>query len=431
MNLKVATWLCIIVGGSAIASAQKTDLPSLVKKIKPSVVTIEVDGLCKAAGCQGTGFYVGSGRVATNYHVISGISEGAVRLVSGTTVPIKGILYANSDHDIAILQVGSTTEATPALSFAAADPEQGATVIVIGSPRGLEQSVTTGIVSAIRGAGSPLEYVQISAPISPGSSGSPVLAEDGSVVGIATSALVDANDVNMAVAANHLRAAFVAAAKAKPREPAEFGKAEAGAVFEAFKKMPVVAEGDASAAEIILKTHPFNAAVRFALARALVIGTRAAPSDCDRALQEYDRAVELRAYLPPDQTQVAWSSYAMLHSVLGAKGRNDDALRIGDELLLISSKFSQPYYWKSSDLMKKGELAEAAETCQDGVKQCPEDVELRCTLVRIYVRRHDHAAAVAALKDARHAFVGLSELAKASPYGYRIELEELAKLVGP
>src|SRR6185437_16140562 len=125
MNLKVATWLCIIVGGSAIASAQKTDLPSLVKKIKPSVVTIEVDGLCKAAGCQGTGFYVGSGRVATNYHVISGISEGAVRLVSGTTVPIKGILYANSDHDIAILQVGSTTEATPALSFAAADPEQG------------------------------------------------------------------------------------------------------------------------------------------------------------------------------------------------------------------------------------------------------------------------------------------------------------------
>jgi hypothetical protein len=79
----------------------------------------------------------------------------------------------------------------------------GDKVVAIGNPRGLEGSVSEGIVSAIRGS-EDLKILQITAPISPGSSGGPLFSADGKVVGVTTATLRDSQSLNFAVPASLL-----------------------------------------------------------------------------------------------------------------------------------------------------------------------------------------------------------------------------------
>lgn len=80
----------------------------------------------------------------------------------------------------------------------------GERVIAIGSPQGLENSVSDGILSAIREVDS-VRYLQITAPISPGSSGGPVLNSTGQMIGVATFQFKKGQNLNFAVAADHIK----------------------------------------------------------------------------------------------------------------------------------------------------------------------------------------------------------------------------------
>lgn len=150
---------------------------------------------------QGTGFFIDqSGIGVSNYHVLEGGSQFAIKTSDGEILEINEILASDKEYDIVIFRVAGNNREFPSLSFADQVPKKGADIFVVGNPKGLESTLTTGIVSAIREyKGQQTALVQIDAAISHGSSGSPVLNMKGEVIGIATMKIDKCENCNFAI----------------------------------------------------------------------------------------------------------------------------------------------------------------------------------------------------------------------------------------
>jgi S1-C subfamily serine protease len=160
---------------------------------------------------QGSGFILtGEGLGATNYHVLEGAQRAIAECCNGRKFEIKSVEGADPDKDIVVfqLQEQGASETPSGLPSVALDTtgniSVGEKVIAIGSPQGLENTVSDGIISAIRSDKS-VRYLQITAPISPGSSGGPVLNGDGRVIGIATMQMREGQNLNFAVSTEYLQ----------------------------------------------------------------------------------------------------------------------------------------------------------------------------------------------------------------------------------
>lgn len=158
------------------------DPEAIAEQAKPAVFLIE------ALGSQGSGFVASSGpgrsSVITNLHVVETAWEAGapVRLRQGDRTYEGTVASVSQAEDLAVISVSTRL---PALDLARREPEAGEEVVVVGAPLGLEHTVVTGVVSGHRD-----QYLQISAPISPGDSGAPVLDASGRVVGVAVSKFV-------------------------------------------------------------------------------------------------------------------------------------------------------------------------------------------------------------------------------------------------
>ncbi|HEU0054541.1 MAG TPA: trypsin-like peptidase domain-containing protein [Longimicrobium sp.] len=184
------------------ALAAQPEVVSIVRRAGPAVVTLHALNSAGREVSLGSGFFLPDGRIATNRHVV----EGATRIT------VEGANQANLGNaqfaeavgrpaDLAILPRIGAAPAT--LRLASALPEPGEAVVVIGAPEGLSNTVSTGIVSAVRRVqGQTL--VQISAPISHGSSGGPVMNMRGEVIGVSVSVLSEGQNLNFAVPATEL-----------------------------------------------------------------------------------------------------------------------------------------------------------------------------------------------------------------------------------
>jgi S1-C subfamily serine protease len=152
----------------------------------------------------GTGFAVSAdGKIATNYHVIESASKIFVKLPNGRTVGIERVVAFDKRVDLAILQVqGFSLRPLPLGDSSAV--KVGQEVCVMGSPLGLEQSFSTGVVSAKRVLDG-FEWIQTTAPISPGNSGSPVMTRDGTVIGVATFVAKEGQNLNFASSVKYLQ----------------------------------------------------------------------------------------------------------------------------------------------------------------------------------------------------------------------------------
>jgi hypothetical protein len=183
-----------------IASLADAKIPDAVLEQKNSVVTIYTykDG---QADVIGSGFIVGSnGVIATNYHVLAGptkSSEAAtfVKMENGAVLCIEELILFDVENDITLLKVES--KELPAVRLATNyKPEIGEDIIVIGSPFGLETTISNGIISGVRGQSG---LIQITAPVSPGSSGSPVFNTKGEVIGMASFLVEGGQNLNFAI----------------------------------------------------------------------------------------------------------------------------------------------------------------------------------------------------------------------------------------
>lgn len=173
----------------------------------------------------GSGFiYEAPDLVVTNYHVVAGQEHLNVYFPDETFVPADGFLVASPEYDIAVLHIPKPSEQRVFLRGTERPLAPGEEVFALGSPKGLSGSVTKGVVSSYRrqkdlqaalarttdktmsGHGADAVWIQTSAPISKGNSGGPLVAADGTVVGINTWQLPadDGQNLNFALAIDHL-----------------------------------------------------------------------------------------------------------------------------------------------------------------------------------------------------------------------------------
>lgn len=168
---------------------------SVFARVNPAVVQLVVSGQTAGGRMQegsGSGFVVDAqGYILTNNHVVAGARTISVRFPTGETREAT-VLGTDSGNDLAVLKVDLPANAAVAPLGNSDTVEIGETAIAIGSPFGLDSSVTQGIVSAVNRTWQPdsgrvqRNLLQTDAPINPGNSGGPLLNARGEVIGINT-----------------------------------------------------------------------------------------------------------------------------------------------------------------------------------------------------------------------------------------------------
>jgi tetratricopeptide (TPR) repeat protein len=179
-------------------------LPELVKRIKPSAVAIETFDNRGNTVSRGSGFFVASDRIVTNRHVIERSNRAEIHLMDGKKFPVRGVIAVDGEGDLAMLQVDVPQALAIPLPIVRTVPQEGESIVVVGNPFGLEGSVSDGIVSAVREISGYGKIIQITAPISPGSSGSPVVNMYGQVIGIATLQAAEGQSLNFAIPSDRI-----------------------------------------------------------------------------------------------------------------------------------------------------------------------------------------------------------------------------------
>ena len=197
--LLVIGLILLFAAGRLLTRGGRDDLPGLVKRVQPSVVTVIAYNAMDEMIFQGSGFFMATGgRFLTNYHVLASAARAEVKTAGGRCYPVTGVMAADPDWDLVVAEIAAPMEGLSRLKISGAVPQVGERVAVVGSPLGLEQTLSVGVVSAVRRLASGA-YLQISAPVSPGSSGSPVINMAGEVVGVASLQVVKGQNLNFAV----------------------------------------------------------------------------------------------------------------------------------------------------------------------------------------------------------------------------------------
>jgi len=178
---------------------KELSITDIIQANRESVVTVKT-----AAGI-GSGFFINrEGHIVTNKHVLPNPDGAEIKTISGNVYKIQKVIHEDAAADLVIASTDAISRESKPVSINAALPAVGEKIIVIGSPLGLEQTVSDGIVSALRRNQQSIEFIQITAPVSPGNSGGPLLNMRGEVIGVATFQYSSGQNLNFCVAASRI-----------------------------------------------------------------------------------------------------------------------------------------------------------------------------------------------------------------------------------
>ena len=218
----IAIWLChavipviVVLGGPTSLAAQapattalaatsisartRLSIPALAKRVSPSMVTVTTP-----TG-QGSGVIVdAAGVFVTNLHVIRGDTTASVKLANGDVYDDVAVIDVDERKDLVLLKI-KAFGLVPAVLGDSDEEQAGDRVVLIGSPRGLELSVSDGLISALRESGDGYRLFQTSAAASPGSSGGGMFNEFGELIGIVSSKIADGENLNFGIPVNYMR----------------------------------------------------------------------------------------------------------------------------------------------------------------------------------------------------------------------------------
>ena len=215
-------FLMLLLCGIPAANAQTPQ--QIAKKAFGSTVLLVMEDANGQPISLGSGFFVRNGQIATNLHVVEGAARGYAKLVGQKTkYDIEGITAIDPQRDLVILKVSAF--GAQVLSLGDSDAIQvGESVYAVGNPRGLEGTFSQGIISSIREVGTD-KLLQITAPISPGSSGGPVLNRESNVIGVSVATFRGGQNLNFAIPSNYLKRLLAQVGPAKPLSQAKSPKA--------------------------------------------------------------------------------------------------------------------------------------------------------------------------------------------------------------
>ena len=183
------------------------DVSQLIPQIKDAIVTIHAQDVNHETFASGSGFFISSNGIGvTNFHVLQGASYGSVICTNGQEYAIESIIDYSPKFDLVKFKIKNpSSQPLPFLKTQTAIPLQGSMVVSYSNPLGsFENTVSTGVVAAIRDYSGYEKVLQITAPISHGSSGSPVMNNLGEVLGIATFGIESGQSLNFAVSIQQL-----------------------------------------------------------------------------------------------------------------------------------------------------------------------------------------------------------------------------------
>ncbi len=208
--LRIMVVAATLAGGACTARPAPSHEPQLSLKdrvgpIQNAVVTVinhDVDGDISAIG---SGFFISkNGIIVTNLHVLDGAYSAEIRTRDGTLYPVAMIQAKNQLVDLIKVRVDIPNSLVTPVVLSRQEPAVADRVFVVGSPMGLEQTVSEGIISAVRAMPAGGKVLQLTAPISRGSSGGPVLNQAGEAVGIVTFQAAMGQNLNFAISVDAL-----------------------------------------------------------------------------------------------------------------------------------------------------------------------------------------------------------------------------------
>ena len=212
--IPLMVFLILLLCGIPLANAQTPQ--QIAKKALAATVLLTMEDANGELLGYGSGFFVQPNQIATNFHVIDGATQGtAKRVGQEMEYIIEGITAMDKSHDLAILQVSAS--GVQPLPLGDSDTiEIGDTVYVAGNPKGFfEGTFSDGIISAVRG-NSTNKRLQMTAPVSSGSSGGPVLNSTGEVIGVSFATFRDGQNLNFSIPSNYLKELLTQLGTAKP-----------------------------------------------------------------------------------------------------------------------------------------------------------------------------------------------------------------------
>lgn len=191
--LSVVVVVAIIFGVNYIHS------DNVIEKLSESVVLLEVYDDEGEIVATGSGFFIYDDKtIVTNYHVIEDAYSVTAISDSDTEFKIDTMIDYNEDKDIAILKCNKSTK-IPYVPFAEIDKlKKGQEVIAIGSPLGIQNTVSAGVISSFDDK-SDVMKIHTTAPISSGSSGGLLATKDGKAIGVTSASYIDSQNLNIAV----------------------------------------------------------------------------------------------------------------------------------------------------------------------------------------------------------------------------------------
>jgi serine protease Do len=189
---------CIGIAMAALSPQLRAELKpeDIYAAATPSIITLEVENLAHRhfVGC--AFLTLGDGFAITAWHVIHDARRVEARFSDNQRVKVLGVVDKNETLDLALLKLENHSH--PQIPLSSVTPRIGSRVYVVGSPRGLDFSISEGLLSQIRTVDG-VRYYQLSCPISPGDSGGPVLNDRGEAIGVVSWRQSDAENVGFAL----------------------------------------------------------------------------------------------------------------------------------------------------------------------------------------------------------------------------------------
>jgi tetratricopeptide (TPR) repeat protein len=387
--LKAFFLFLILVATSAFG---QDNLPVLIKKVEPSIVVILVYNREGRILGQGSGFFINKeGDVITNYHVLQEASRAVIRTKDGKEYPIKRVLAEDREGDLIRVSIDISEEVGKPLPVATKLPDVGERVIVIGTPLGFDQTVSDGIVSAVREIPGFGKIIQLTAPISPGSSGSPVINMEGEVIGIATFFVMAGQNLNFAIPGERLAKLIIGQGESlSEREEGRMkdwlasadGLYTVGLRFlwaeDYGKALPYFMEA--------VKRNPDHGQAYFQIGYCF---TRL--GQYQEAIEPYKQAIRTQ----PNDAEV----YNNLCFVYGKVGRFDEAIQSCGQAIQIKPDLAEGHNNLGWAYQRIGRYQEAIQSCKEAIRLKPDFVLAHFNLANNYAALKQYEKAIESYKE--------------------------------
>lgn len=351
---------------------EQLTVSDLVGRTSGAVVQIVTSDSTGKELALGSGFLISpDGKIVTNYHVIRGAHSAVVKLSDGAFFPVAGVWAVNATLDIAILRVNGS--GLPFLRLAPSDNLRvGDHVVAIGSPLGLEGTVSDGIISALRAESPGENWIQTTAPVSHGNSGGPLLDMKGDVIGMITWGvnLEEGQNLNFAIPSDEIEPLLASAhqqlsldAVQSLETPAAASTATGGTVDDEQKADSLVAEGHKSVAS----------------------------KEYERAIHDFEEAIRINKENP-----AAWNGLGIAHSLLD---QHDEA--VVDFKRAVNYAPNRGGYWVSLgvEYLIINKPNDALEALQQAVGLKATDATAWLYLGKVYAALHNDEQATRCFKQ--------------------------------